>query len=55
MKKQHLILLGVGILGYVLWKRSQTETTSEFSNVDGKKKKRRNVRTHIGSKGQLGI
>ena len=43
MKKNTLLIIGGVIVAYYLWKKSQeeTETTSEFSNVGGKGRRRK--------------
>jgi len=39
MKQNTLLIIGGVIVAYYLWKKSQEETTSDFSNISGKKPK----------------
>ena len=42
MKQNTMLMIGGAIVVYYLWKKSQetTETTSEFANVGGKKRRK---------------
>jgi len=42
MKQNHLIILGVGVIAYILWKKSkEAEATSEFANIGGRGRRRK--------------